>query len=76
MSTVELGRADLIDPKEPWTLRKTDIMTGQHEDGSPEFEIIGLRILPDEDFDFLKPKKSSTPQEPSTENPITEPKKE
>jgi len=68
--SVEFVRADLVDPPEPWTLRKTDIMSGQNEAGSPAFKWIGLRILPPEAFDFLSPKK------PSTEQKNTETQKE
>jgi hypothetical protein len=46
MSAVELGRAELVHPTEPWRLIKTDLATGQHEAGAPPFEIIGLQIVP------------------------------
>jgi hypothetical protein len=67
MSSIKLDRAEFVRPAVPCRLIKTDVATGQHEDGSPPFEIIGLRVLPDSEFDFLRrPKKPTTPQEPIT----------
>jgi hypothetical protein len=77
MSGVALDRGEFVRPKEPLRLISTNIMTGESTPGAPPFEIIGLRVLPDSEFDFLRrPKKPTTPQEPITENPITKPKEE